>query len=147
MSERKNWKTKLVAKIQSESLGEFLITPLDSINPRIDTPHDVLNSTEAENIGYIRRPMSFSFDMTIPAVGDVVSKITRLQLTREEFDIHVQVFDESEDWTFTDDGVVFENCIITGGSPTPVSNADVPRATFNGNFLSMQTEGISRSGN
>lgn len=146
MTDRKNWKTRLVVRVQSETLGEFIIAPIESITPRIDTPHDVIDSIEDTNLGYIRRPPRFAFDLSALAIGDVVQKLTKLQLAGDEFAIQIQVAEEgTEDWSFYEDGLVMENCIITGGGPSNVVQDGAARATFNGLCLAVQESGVTYS--
>jgi hypothetical protein len=145
MTDRKNWQTQLVIVVQSDD-GDVVVTPIESLTPRIDSPHDVIDSTEDTNLGYIRRPIKFSWDISCLAVGDAVQQLTKLQLAGKEFSIQTQVqLEGSEDWSFWEDGMILENCVITGSGPSNIVNDGVARATFNGLSLGFQEGGITHT--
>lgn len=142
MTERKNWKSRLAIRVNSPTEGEFVITPIESFNPGFSTPHDIVDSTEDQNLGYIRRPPRINFDMSVLAIGNAVQKLTSMQWAGEEFGIITQVAEpETEDWTFFEDGLVLSDCVITDSSPSNVIVDGVPRASFRGNALATQIAG------
>ena len=51
-----DWNTRLEVK-----LGDATITPISTFTPTFNVPHTVLHSIEADNVGYVRQPFTFTF--------------------------------------------------------------------------------------
>src|SRR3954471_2235379 len=104
-----DWNTRLEIK-----LGNTTISPIDSFTPTFNTPHTVIHSIEAENVGYVRQPFTFTFTMTVRAIGTVAADLTELAVNGSEFDIAVAE-DKGTDWAFK--SIKFARCIITSTNP------------------------------
>lgn len=79
-----NWNTRLEVR-----LGSTVVTPISQFTPTFNVPHTVVHSVEADNVGYVRQPQTFTFTMTVQAIGSVVADLTTLAMAGTEFDIAV----------------------------------------------------------
>lgn len=118
-----DWKTKLVVKV-----GNDVISPIENFTPTFNTPHTVIHSVEAENVGYVRQPFTFTFTLTVRAIGTSVADLTELAVNGTEFDIAVAE-QKGTDWSFN--SIKFERCIITSANPSNVVIDGTPSASFN----------------
>ena len=118
-----DWNTRLVVTV-----GGRPITPIDNFTPTFKTPHTVIHSLEADNVGFVRQPFTFTFTMTVRAIGTTVADLTELALRGAPFDIAVAEKNGS-DWTFK--SLKFSNCVITSANPSNVVIDGAPSASFN----------------
>lgn len=118
-----DWKTRLEVKV-----GNNTISPIDSFTPTFNTPHTVIHSVEADNVGYVRQPFTFTFTITVRAVGTAVADLTELAVSGAEFDIAVSE-KQGSDWAFK--SIKFSRCIITSANPSNVVIDGAPAASFN----------------
>ena len=118
-----DWNTRLEVK-----LGDETITPIDNFTPTFNTPHTVIHSIEADNVGFVRQPFTFTFTMTVRAIGTVVADLTALAINGTEFAIAVAER-KGTDWSFK--SIRFTNCIITSTNPSNVVIDGAPSASFN----------------
>lgn len=142
-----SWKTRLVAYyVDPDTSEKIVITPLQSLVPTFTTPQDEFDSVEKERIGYIRRPKRFTFNMTVFASGQVVARLTDIQLKSLEFSIGIEQALEDggnpdydgidNDWTFND--ILLDRCVIIGSTPSNITINNIPVATFNCKALSAK---------
>ena len=124
-----DWKTRLEVRV-----GNQTVTPIESFTPTFNTPHTVIHSVEAENVGYVRQPFTFTFTISVPAIGTAVADLTELAVNGTEFDIAVAV-KEGEDWAFK--GIKFSRCLVTSANPSNVVINGAPAASFNCASLSV----------
>ncbi|MFE5923677.1 hypothetical protein [Streptomyces sp. NPDC056468] len=117
-----NWNTRLEVR-----LGTQLISPISQFTPTFNVPHTVIHSIEADNVGYVRQPQTFTFTMTVQAIGSVVADLTELALSGAEFDIGVAQR-SGQDWSFT--ALKFTRCVMTSANPSNVVIDGAPAATF-----------------
>jgi hypothetical protein len=128
-----NWNTLLQVSVNGQ-----MITPISSFVPTFDTPYTVLHSLEATNLGYIRGTPSFTFTMTVPAIGSAVAMLTDLALKGTQFDVTVAE-KEGNDWSFN--RILLASCIITQVQPSNISlDSGAPAATFNCTALTSKIE-------
>jgi len=118
-----DWNTRLEVK-----LGNNTITPISNFTPTFNVPHTVIHSIEADNVGYVRQPFTFTFTMTVPAIGASVADLTELAVNGQEFSIAVAE-KKGTDWTFN--SIKFSRCVITSANPSNVVIDGVPQASFN----------------
>ena len=59
-----NWNTKLAVAVNGG-----LISPIESFTPTLNTGHRVQHSLEADNVGIVTQAQTFTFTMTVRAVG------------------------------------------------------------------------------
>lgn len=123
MAELFRWDTRLEVKIGTET-----ITPIEAFTPTVNTPVQVMHSLEADNLMYVVQPQTFTFVMTIRAVGAVVAKLTDMARRHQKFSIGVAARNGS-DWTFQ--SISFNECLITSVNPSTLGPDTVPLATFN----------------
>jgi hypothetical protein len=128
-----DWNTRLEVK-----LGDTTITPISSFTPTFNVPHTVLHSIEAENVGYVRQPFTFTFTMAVPAVAAAVADLTEMATSGTEFAV-VVAEKKGTDWAFN--SLKFARCIVTSASPSNVTVDGVPQASFNCLSLSVGIEG------
>src|SRR4051812_7981343 len=117
-----DWNTRLEVK-----LGDATITPISSFTPTFNVPHTVLHSIEADNVGFVRQPFTFTFTMAVPAVGTSVADLTQLATGGQEFAV-VVAEKKGTDWSFN--SIKFARCVITSANPSNVVIDGVPQATF-----------------
>lgn len=117
-----NWNTRLEVR-----LGTQLITPISQFTPTFNVPHTVVHSIEADNLGFVRQPQTFTFTMTVQAIGSIVADLTELALSGAEFDIGVAQHN-GQDWSFT--ALKFTRCVMTSANPSNVVIDGAPSATF-----------------
>jgi hypothetical protein len=127
-----DWNTRLEVK-----LGDATITPISSFTPTFNVPHTVLHSIEADNVGFVRQPFTFTFTMTVPAVGPAVADLTELATAGGEFAV-VVAEKNGTDWTFN--SLKFARCVITSANPSNVVVDGVPQASFNCSALTIGVE-------
>src|SRR5690242_19835931 len=118
-----DWNTRLEVK-----LGDNTITPISTFTPTFNVPHTVLHSIEADNVGYVRQPFTFSFTIGVPAVASAVADLTALAANGTEFAI-VVAEKKGTDWAFN--SIKFARCVVTTANPSNVMIDGVPQATFN----------------
>src|SRR5215216_2636234 len=118
-----DWNTRLEVK-----LGDKTITPIDNFTPTFNVPHTVIHSIDADNVGYVRQPFTFTLTMTGRAIGTAVADLTELAGNGTEFAIAVAE-KKGSDWAFN--SLKFSRCIITSANPSNVVIDGAPTASFN----------------
>src|SRR5262245_55902548 len=118
-----DWNTRLEVKV-----GNKTISPISAFTPTFNTPHSVIHSVEADNVGYVRQPFTFTFTMTVPSVGTAVADLAELAVNGTEFSL-VVAEKQGNDWAFK--SLKFTRCIITSANPSNVVIDGAPAATFN----------------
>jgi hypothetical protein len=124
-----NWNTKLAVMVNNN-----LVSPIESFSPTLNVGHRVQHSLEADNIGIVTQAQTFTFTMTIRAVGAAVATLTQLALAGTQFAI-VLTEQTGSDWTFKN--IAFNSCYFTSISPSNVMLDDSPTATFSGVCLDV----------
>ena len=118
-----DWNTRLEIR-----LGSTIIAPISQFTPTFNSPHTVIHSIEADNVGYVRQPQTFTFTMTVQAIGTAVADLTELAITGQEFEITVAE-KKGTDWAFK--ALKFARCLITSANPSNVVIDGAPTASFN----------------
>jgi hypothetical protein len=127
-----DWNTRLEIK-----LGDKTISPIDNFTPTFNTPHTVLHSIEADGVGFVRQPFTFTFTMTVRAIGTVVADLTELAINGTEFAIAVAER-QGTDWAFK--SLRFSRCVITSTNPSNIVIDGAPSASFNCMALNVGLE-------
>lgn len=122
-----DWNSRLQLQVNSKP-----VTPVESFTPTYTTPVTPIHSIEADNVGAIYHPQSATFTMTVKAIGNNVSDITKLALAGTKFNIVLSP-SKGTDWSFA--ALLFRDCIITGTNPSNTVIDGVPTATFSGIVL------------
>jgi hypothetical protein len=125
-----NWNTKLAVMVNNS-----LISPIESFSPTLNVGHRVQHSLEADNVGIVTQAQTFTFTMTVRAVGATVATLTQLALAGTQFAI-VLTEQTGSDWTFK--SIAFNSCYFTSVSPSNVTLDDSPTATFSGVCLDVE---------
>jgi hypothetical protein len=112
-----------------------LVAPVESISPTLNVAHRVQHSLEADNVGIVLQAQTFTFTMTVRAVGPSVATLTGLALAGTSFAI-VLTEQVGTDWTFK--SIAFNNCYFTSVAPSNVALDDSPTATFSGVCLDVE---------
>ena len=118
-----DWNTRLEIR-----LGDKVVTPISQFTPTFNAPHTVIHSIEADNVGFVRQPQTFTFTMTVQAIGTAVADLTELALQGQEFEITVAE-KQGTDWAFK--ALKFGRCVITSANPSNVVIDGAPTASFN----------------
>jgi hypothetical protein len=126
-----DWDTRLAVTVGTE-----VITPIESFNPSFTTTFRVQHSLEKDNVGFVRQPFTFTFTMTVRALGQAsqsngVATLTKMALEGTEFNVSIVRADGSpgDQWAFQE--VLFTRCFVTSAQPTSITLQDSPMATFN----------------
>ena len=127
-----DWNTRLEVR-----LGDTVVAPISQFTPTFNAPHTVIHSIEADNVGYVRQPQTFTFNMTVLALGTAVADLTELAVSGQEFEITVAE-KKGTDWAFK--ALKFRRCIITSANPSNVVIDGAPSASFNCTSLSPGIE-------
>lgn len=127
-----DWNTRLEVK-----LGDATITPISTFTPTLNVPHTVLHSIEADNVGFVRQPTTFTFTMGVPAVATAVADLTQLAANGTEFQV-VVAEKKGTDWAFN--SIKFARCVVTSANPSNVVVDGVPQASFTCMALSVGLE-------
>lgn len=127
-----DWNTRLEVK-----LGDKTITPITSFSPTFTLNHTVIHSLEADNVGVVRQPMTFTFTMAVPANATAVADLVELALTGAEFQVAVAE-SVGTDWAVK--SMKFQRCIVTSAAPSNVVTDGVPQANFTCMALSVSIE-------
>ena len=124
-----DWNTRLEVR-----LGDKVISPITNFAPTFNVPHTVIHSLEADGVGYVRQPFTFTFTMTIPAIATAVADLTELAVNGTEFSIAVAE-KTGHDWSFS--SMQFGRCVVTSTNPSTVSPDGAPQANFTCMALSV----------
>ena len=127
-----DWNTRLEVK-----LGDNTITPISSFSPTFNVPHTVVHSLEADGVGYVRQPFTFTFTMAVPAIASAVADLTELAVKGTEFSIVVSE-KTGTDWAFK--SMKFNRCVITSATPSNVVIDGMPQANFSCLTLAVTVE-------
>jgi hypothetical protein len=127
-----DWNTRLEVR-----LGNTVVAPISQFTPTFNVPHTVIHSIEADNVGYVRQPQTFTFTMTVQAIGSAVADLTELAVRGREFEVSVSQR-KGSDWSFT--ALKFTRCIITSANPSNVVIDGAPSASFTCMSLSPGVE-------
>ena len=125
-----NWNTKLAVMVNNA-----IVSPIESFSPTLNVAHRVQHSLEADNVGIVVQAQTFTFTMTVRAVGASVATLTGLALAGTSFAI-VLTEQVGTDWAFK--SIAFNNCYFTSVAPSNVSLDDSPTATFSGVCLDVE---------
>jgi hypothetical protein len=125
-----NWNTKLAVMVNNS-----IVSPIESFSPTLNVGHRVQHSLEADNVGIVTQAQTFTFTMTVRAVGASVAALTQLALAGTQFAI-VLTEQTGSDWTFK--SIAFNSCYCTSVSPSNVALDDAPTATFSGVCLDVE---------
>jgi hypothetical protein len=125
-----NWNTKLAVMVNNT-----IVSPIESFSPTLNVGHRVQHSLEADNVGIVTQAQTFTFTMTVRAVGASVAALTQLALAGTQFAI-VLTEQVGSDWTFK--SIAFNDCYFTSVSPSNVTLDDSPTATFSGVCLDVE---------
>ena len=127
-----DWNTRLEIKV-----GPRTVSPIDNFTPTFNTPHTVIHSVEAENVGYVRQPFTFTFTMTVRAIAAIVAELSEMALNGTEFDVAVAE-KQGTDWSFA--SIKLTRCVITSANPSNIVIDGAPAASFNCASLSVKAE-------
>ncbi|MGW5420911.1 hypothetical protein [Streptomyces sp. NPDC003943] len=127
-----DWNTRLEVK-----LGGRTISPITNFSPSFNVPHTVIHSLEADGVGYVRQPFTFTFTLTIPAIASAVADLTELAVNGGEFAIAVAE-KKGDDWAFS--SLKFSRCVVNAAQPSNVTVDGVPQATFTCMALNVGVE-------
>jgi len=107
------------------------LTPIDSFSPTFALNTEVVHSIEATHIGWIANPDSFTFSLSVKAIGGAAAQLTRLAMSGTEFEIALyEQAGSAGEWDFKH--VVLRKCLITSASPSNATISGAPVATFSG---------------
>jgi hypothetical protein len=118
-----DWNTRLEIR-----LGDKVVSPISQFTPTFNVPHTVIHSIEADNVGFVRQPQTFTFTITVQAIGSAVADLTALAVAGQEFEVTVAER-KGTDWAFQ--ALKFTRCVITSANPSNVVIDGAPTASFN----------------
>lgn len=127
-----DWNTRLEVKLAGRT-----ISPITNFSPSFNVPHTVIHSLEADGVGYVRQPFTFTFTLTIPAIASAVADLTELAVNGGEFAIAVAE-KKGTDWAFS--ALKFGRCVVSAAQPSTITVDGVPQATFTCMSLNVGVE-------
>ncbi|MEU6975390.1 MULTISPECIES: hypothetical protein [unclassified Streptomyces] len=127
-----DWNTRLEVKLAGRT-----ISPITNFSPSFNVPHTVIHSLEADGVGYVRQPFTFTFTLTIPAIASAVADLTELAVNGGEFAIAVAE-KKGTDWAFS--SLKFSRCVVSAAQPSNITVDGVPQATFTCMALNVGVE-------
>ena len=125
-----NWNTKLAVAVNNN-----IISPIESFTPTLTTGHRVQHSLERDNVGIVTQSQTFTFTMSVRAVGTAVAMLTNLAIAGTEFQI-VVTEQSGSNWTFKQ--IAFNHCYFTSVAPSNITLDDAPTATLSGVCLDVE---------
>ncbi len=122
--------TRLAVIVDGDSANP--LTPIESFTPTFSLNTEVVHSCEATHIGWIANPDSFTFTLTVKAIGGAAAQLTRLAMEGKELEIGVYeaAGSSTSEWDFSH--IVMRKCLITSANPSNVMVNGAPVATFSG---------------
>jgi hypothetical protein len=117
-----DWNTRLEVRVAGKT-----VAPISQFTPTFNAPHTVIHSIESDNVGYVRQPQTFTFTMTVQAIGTAVADLTDLAVNGKEFEVSVAE-KKGTDWAFK--SLKFSRCIVTSANPSNVVIDGAPSASF-----------------
>jgi hypothetical protein len=121
--------TRLAVIVNGDSAHP--LTPIESFTPTFSLNTEVVHSCEATHVGWIANPDSFTFTLTVKAIGGSAAQLTRLAMEGTEFEIGVyEAANSTSEWDFSH--LVMRKCLITSANPSNVMINGAPVATFSG---------------
>ena len=134
-----DWTTRLGVKLIKTGGAESMITTIDTFSPKVETPHDIIDSIDAENVGYSKKNRRFSFDFTVKAANAaVLRELYTYAINGGKFDIGVYNIhaDTKNEWVF--DSIKYKNCRFVSVTPSDITNdGGIPSMTFSGVCLNV----------
>jgi hypothetical protein len=121
------------------------LTPIDSFSPTFSLNTEVVHSIEATHIGWIANPDSFTFSLSVKAIGGAAAKLTVLALNGTEFSIGLyKQAGSTNEWDFTN--IILTKCLITSATPSNATVSGAPVATFSGisRHAGINNDAVSR---
>lgn len=107
------------------------LTALESFTPSFNLNTEVVHSLEATHIGYIANPESFTFTLTVKAIGAGAAKLMALAMEGKEFEVGLyEAAGSTGEWDFAH--IVLRKCLITTANPSNATINGAPVATFSG---------------
>jgi hypothetical protein len=122
--------TRLAVIVDGDSANP--LTPIESFTPTFTLNTEVVHSCEATHVGWIANPDSFTFSMTVKAIGGAAAQLTRLALEGKEFEVglYKAAGSTGNEWDFVH--IVMRKCLITAANPSNATINGAPTATFSG---------------
>jgi hypothetical protein len=127
-----DWNTRLEVTI-----GGKTIAPISQFTPTFNSQHTVVHSIEADNLGYVKQPTSYTFNMTVSAISESVADLTALAVGGQEFEVSLAER-KGTDWSFK--SIKLHRCIILSANPSNVVIDGAPAASFNCAALTANLE-------
>jgi hypothetical protein len=121
-----SWNTRLAVRY-TDAAGEHVITPIQSFSPTFALSAEPLHSIERTHVGVVATPQSFTFTMSVSAIGPVAAQLTALALNGTRFDITLMEQD-GNDFSFS---TIVMQAVLTNASTT-VNVSGAPTVTFSG---------------
>lgn len=132
------WSSRLAIQFIKADGTVSTITPIDSFTPNVETPHEIIDSIDQDNVCYSKKNQRFTFDFTVKGLNQAVMReMFAAQLKGEKFTLGmVNATPSKNEWVW--DSVKMLNCVFTKGSPSEVTNdGGVPVMTFSGMALGI----------
>jgi len=130
MATNLNWNTRLAVAVNGA-----IVSPIESFTPTLSVGHRVQHSLEIDNVGIVTQAQTFTFSMTVRAVGAAVATLTTLAMNGSEFQI-VVTEQTGSDWAFKQ--IAFNRCYFTSAAPSNLTLDDSPTANFSGVCLEVE---------
>lgn len=138
-AESPNWDSKLCIMFKSADGSSTVISPITSIENTIETPSDIIDSVDGENLGRSYGNRRYTFNFEVPALNFAVYRgIYNCALNRILFDVVMATLEGQNDSWFVD-SIEFTNCAITSTVESVDNTGKAPTLKFQANCLGIST--------
>jgi hypothetical protein len=121
-AEQNSWNSRLLVTFTPTGSSSAPITPINNFNATIQTPHDVIDSVDGDNLGYSVGNKRLNLDFEVTALNKAIFReIVKCAVKGAEFSISIgYASGASADWYV--DTILFDRCVITDTTPINISN-------------------------
>lgn len=124
------WMTTRLAVIV-DGKSDSPLTVVESMTPTFSFATEVVHSVEATHVGWIANPDSYTFTLSVKAIGGAAAQLTRLAMEGKEFSIGLyEAAGSTGEWDFKH--VLMSHCLITSATPSTAMINGAPAANFSG---------------
>jgi hypothetical protein len=120
--EQNSWNSRLLVTFTPTNSSGAIISPINNFNATVQTPHDIIDSIDGDNLGYSVGNRRINLDFEVTALNKVVfRRIVECAIKGAEFSITLgHPTGASADWFV--DTIVFDRCVVTDTTPVTISN-------------------------
>ena len=144
-AEQYQWKSHLCVMFKPTDGSSVVISPINSMEPTVDTPASIIDSIDACNLGFSFENPRFTFNFEVLALNfSVFRKIYSHALKRTTFNVVMATLNSaSDDWMV--DSIEFTDCTITNTAQTADNGNKGPTIKFQASALGVSASNDGES--